>query len=192
MLWWLRAQLQHIYSVFDGTKPIMKSMKSYSTPGDACKGKHRRRYVSEDAVAPLSNVLASVLRVKESSVKFDEHDPGLDMADFRFSTRLMLKQPGFIFVVVFHDDDRIGSNTRSSASVNSVLLKPLPYDRPSELAMIWADYKNKRCDTFPTSGTLMASCAIVRELLQNVGGIWAPAGLLPRSRGGAGKDRLGH
>src|SRR5258708_14905021 len=178
MLWWLRAQFKHIYSVFRRNKTdfeideellyhlemrAKENIEDGMTPEDARRAAVRR--------------FGSVIRVKEDSREI-RRGTTIDAIwqDFRYSARLMAKQPGFIFIIIFTIMLGVGSNTAIFSVVNSVLLKPLPYDHPQELAMIWANHKNMGLPRFPTSGVLMGELRDRSRLLQSVGGIWATSG----------------
>ena len=178
MLWWLRAQLRHLYSVLRWNKTDYEIDEELLYHLEM-----RARENIEDGMTPdearraAVKRFGSVIRVKEDSREI-RRGTTIDAIwqDFRYSARLMAKQPGFIFIIIFTIMIGVGSNTAIFSVVHSVLLKPLPYDRPSELAMIWANHQNMGLPRFPTSGVLMGELRDRSRLLQSVGGIWATSG----------------
>ena len=59
------------------------------------------------------------------------------LQDLRFGSRIFLRNPGFTIVAVLCLGLGIGANTAVFSVVNAVLLKPLPFDEPEEIALIW-------------------------------------------------------
>jgi putative ABC transport system permease protein len=61
------------------------------------------------------------------------------VADIRYGLRLMRKAPAFAFITILTLALGIGANTAIYSVVDAVLIRPLPYQDPDRLAMVWED-----------------------------------------------------
>jgi predicted permease len=93
---------------------------------------------AEEARLAALRSFGGVERVKEESrdvrgVRFLE-ELGQNL---RYGSRLLAKNPGFAAVAVLTLGLGIGVNTAIFSVVNAVLLRPLPFDNPDQLVMVW-------------------------------------------------------
>ncbi len=63
--------------------------------------------------------------------------------DFRYSARTLLKRPGFVITITLILALGIGANSTIFSVVDAVLMRPLPYEAPERIVMIWETNQSK-------------------------------------------------
>ncbi len=98
------------------------------------------------------------------------------LQDIRFAWRTLGKSPGFTAVAVLTLALGIGVNTAIFSVVYAVLLRPLPYNHPEQLALIWSKFEKTAPARAPASGPLLGEIQHRNRLFQDVAGIWVGNG----------------
>src|SRR5262249_60178096 len=73
------------------------------------------------------------------------------LRDLRFGLRTLVRYPGFMLSALIALALGIGANTAIFSVINSVVLKPLPYEAPAELAVITETNPGKGIDRWNVS-----------------------------------------
>jgi len=71
--------------------------------------------------------------------------------DVQFALRQLLKQPGFTIIAIATLALAIGANSAVFSLVNALLIRPLPYQEPSRIALIWEQFKTQGLERIPCS-----------------------------------------
>jgi len=98
------------------------------------------------------------------------------LQDIRYAVRSLGKSPGFTAVAVLTLALGLGVNTAIFSVFYGVLLRPLPYDRPEQLALIWSGFEKSAASRAPMSGPLLGELRHRLRLFQDVAGIWVGNG----------------
>ena len=69
--------------------------------------------------------------------------------DLAFAFRTLRRSPGFALTAILTIALGIGATTAIFSAVNGVLLRPLPYDDPGRLVLVWSDLKTRNVTDFP-------------------------------------------
>ena len=71
--------------------------------------------------------------------------------DLRHALRLLVKNPLFALVGIVTLALGIGATTAVFTLVNALLIKPLPYEDPARLVLLFEHFKDQHLDTIPVS-----------------------------------------
>ncbi len=93
------------------------------------------------------------------------------LQDIRFAFRTLARQPGFAFVAILTIGLAIGANTAIYSVVRAVLLRDLPYERPQELVVVWANLTTRDRPKFPVSPPDLADLREQTTTFQGFAGI---------------------
>jgi putative ABC transport system permease protein len=91
------------------------------------------------------------------------------MRDARYALRTFLRSPSFSFAAILTMAIGIGATTGVFAVVNAVLLRPLPYDDPAKVMLLWA--------RMPDGSRTWLSPAEADDIRQSVPALVSVAGL---------------
>src|SRR5437870_6972978 len=73
------------------------------------------------------------------------------MNDLRHAFRLLTKNPLFTLAGIFTLALGIGATTAVFTLVNALLIRPLPYQDPSRLVLLFEHFKDQHLDIIPVS-----------------------------------------
>ena len=69
--------------------------------------------------------------------------------DLLFALRTLRRSPGFALTAILTIALGIGATTAIFSAVNGVLMRPLPYEEPERLVLVWSDLRNRNVTDFP-------------------------------------------
>src|SRR5438105_3908763 len=73
------------------------------------------------------------------------------MNDIKLALRGFAKTRGFTAIAVTTLALAIGANSAVFSLINALLVRPLPYQQPSRVALIWEQFKTQGLDRIPVS-----------------------------------------
>ena len=73
------------------------------------------------------------------------------LQEFRVAIRVLAKSPAFVLIAIATLALAIGANTAVFSLVNGLLIKPLPYESPQNLVLLWEEFKAQGLEQIPVS-----------------------------------------
>ena len=93
--------------------------------------------------------------------------------DLRYAVRQLARKPGFTVVAVLTLALGVGANTAIFSVVNGVLLRPLAFDDPDEIVMVWESNLRRGWDAFPVSPTNFLDWVDRNDVFEGMAGVAA-------------------
>ena len=94
--------------------------------------------------------------------------------DVRFGLRLLVRSPGFTLAAVLALGLGIGASTAVFSVLDGVVLRPLPYERPGELVMLWDANAGNGLAHEPLSPVTFLDDRALTQVFQDAAGWWRP------------------
>jgi len=94
------------------------------------------------------------------------------LQDTRYALRGLRQRPSFTPIALITLALGIGVNTAVFSVFYGILLHPLPYNRPEQLALIWSSFRTAGNARAPASGTILGEIERRNRSLAGVAGIW--------------------
>ena len=101
------------------------------------------------------------------------------LQDFRYAWRGLCRRPSFALISVVTLALGIGVNAAIFSVFYAVLLHPLPYAHPEQLALILGSFRDAGNARAPVSGTMLSEIARRNRSLAGVAGMWVGTETFP-------------
>jgi predicted permease len=98
--------------------------------------------------------------------------------DLAHGGRMLAKAPGYAVVAVLTLALGIGATTAIFSVVHAVLIRPLPYDDPGRLALVWSNFSGMGARRAPASPFELREIGARSQALAGLAGIWVGNGTL--------------
>src|SRR5215475_12108784 len=96
------------------------------------------------------------------------------LQDLRYGARMLMKKPGFTLSAVVTLSLGIGANTAIFSVVHAALLRPLPYENPEQLVMIWERNLSRGLEQSQASPVTYCDWREQKHLFDKIAGWWYP------------------
>src|SRR6266705_5530467 len=73
------------------------------------------------------------------------------LTEIKVALRGLAKSPGFTAIAIVTLALAIGANSAVFSLINALLVRPLPYQQPSQVALIWEQFATQGLDRIPVS-----------------------------------------
>jgi predicted permease len=158
--------------------------------GSVARAREMARLVTDLTISIPREWLASrpSLYASASAPVSDERpEDNMDilLQDLRFAARGLMRRPAFAVVAAATIALGIGANTAIFSVVNAVLIRPLPYDHPDRLTLVWGTQ-----GTQTNQGVVYADYLDWRRLNRTFADLGAFRGQSVNLTGGDAPDRL--
>jgi putative ABC transport system permease protein len=94
--------------------------------------------------------------------------------DLTYGARLMIKKPWFTIIAVMTLALGIGANTAIFSIVHAALLRPLPYEKPERLVMIWERNLTRGLEHSQASPVTYTDWREQKQIFDQIAGWWYP------------------
>lgn len=103
------------------------------------------RVAAEARFGDVTSVKGEVERTMKRNERAVRKSDTLDSVrrDLSFALRQIVRNPGFSSIAILTIALAIGATTSVFSVVDGIMLRPLPFDEPDELVMVWADYTRR-------------------------------------------------
>ena len=100
------------------------------------------------------------------------------LQDLHYGARMLRKKRAFTTFALLSLAVGIGVNTAIFSVLHAVLLEPLPYKEPQQLAIVWSAFRNAGLSRAPASGPELDELRKRSRLFESFGGIWVGSSAL--------------
>src|SRR5262249_36750300 len=100
------------------------------------------------------------------------------LQDVRYAARGLARNPTFAAAAILTLALGIGANSAIFSVLDAVLIRPLPYEDPSRLVVLWTDFRASGQPRVPASGHEMHEIERRSRQLSGAAGIWVGGGAI--------------